>query len=201
MRFGNREKVWNLDWALQGLEKCLNFIHGLKKAWKSLENCLWHLWTQRRQVGHMCENRPGTWGVDVPRGVKHTALYKQLKLTPAYVLTFINSWVNLLVWKKFLKFWKKVWKRYGIFMLPKRENHGNSCNIFSKWHKTDGNRWNIWAWNQANLVSFYLIFLHFFTKKLLVALLDLFGLLNNNFWACSGRPKHDLVAPGDLATI
>ena len=44
-------------------------------------------------------------------------------------------------------------------------------------------------------------FLAFFPKKLLVALLDLFGLLNNNIWACSGRPKHDLVAPGDLATI
>ena len=30
--FGNREKVWNSDWALQGLEKCLNFILGLKKT-------------------------------------------------------------------------------------------------------------------------------------------------------------------------
>ena len=32
--FGNREKVLNLVWGIQGLEKCLNFIHGLKKSWK-----------------------------------------------------------------------------------------------------------------------------------------------------------------------
>ena len=29
------------------------------------------------------------------RGVKHTPLYEQLKLTPVYALTFINSWVHV----------------------------------------------------------------------------------------------------------
>ena len=37
--------------------------------------------------------------------------------------------------------------------------------------------------------SVLLDFLGIFLQKLVVALLDLFGLLNNNIWACSGRPK------------
>ena len=79
--FGNREKVWNLNWALQGLEKCLNSILGLKKNEKVLKS-----------VYDTCEPKGvewvigvNTWGVEGPRGVKHTALYEQLKLMPAYL--------------------------------------------------------------------------------------------------------------------
>ena len=49
-------------------------------------------------MGYRCKNRPGTWGVEGPRGVKHTlTMYEQLELT------------HILLWfgKKFLKFWKK----------------------------------------------------------------------------------------------
>ena len=32
-------------------------------------------------MGYRCENQPGTWGVEGPRGVKHTPMYEQLELT------------------------------------------------------------------------------------------------------------------------
>ena len=46
------------------------------------------------------------------RGVKHTPMYGA-----DILLNFV------VVWKKFLKFWKKVWKRFVILMLPKSESH------------------------------------------------------------------------------
>ena len=122
--FGNQEKVqiFQMEFRLGPSRpwKVLEFHSSFEKKnlIKSWKLCMTPV-NPRSQVGYRCENRPGTWGVEGARA--------EVSNTPQSLGQCVSSlsWhiYFLVVWKKFQKFWKRVWKRFGILMLPKSENH------------------------------------------------------------------------------